>query len=194
MCADHLPFCDGADARQVGEFYSLCVSPLVYADAVRESHHRYKFGGSRWYAKTYAPLIVRCITEHYTGRYDLITWVPLSRRRKRKRGYDQAELLAVATAVELDAMGGRSGRSPLHAILRKTRDTAPLSSLGGRDERRANISGAYAVLDHAAIEGKRVLLIDDIITTGSSLSECARALLMAGAEEVLCATLARAEV
>ena len=194
ICAETLPFCQGTDARQSGEFYSSCISPLYYTDTVRDSHHRYKFQGARWYANTYAPFVAQCITEHYAGRYDLITWVPLSRKRRRKRGYDQAELLAVAVSAELGIPNGRAGRSPLQATLCKTRDTAPLSSLGGKDERKAQISEAYAVLDSAAIAEKRILLIDDVVTTGASLAECARTLLMAGADEVLCATLARSEV
>ena len=182
-CADVLPLCEGADAVQTGEFYSACVSPLLYEDAVRESHHRYKFGGARWYAKVYAPLLAACVTEHFAGRYDFISWVPLSRKRLRKRGYDQAKLLADATA---NVLGVKS-----IPTLKKTKHTTAQSGLGGRDIRRANISGAYKVSDSTAIAGKRILLIDDVLTTGATLSECARCLLMADAEEVLCATLAR---
>jgi len=183
-CADCLPFCEGLDVQQAGEFYSFCVSPLFYEDNVRESHHRYKFQGASPYARTYGPLVAKCVDAHYSGRYDLISWVPLSRKRLRKRGYDQAKLLAQAVAAEL---GTRAV-----ATLQKGRDTSAQSGLGGKDERRANISGAYQILDDNLVSGKRILLIDDIITTGSSLSECARCLLMADAEEVLCATLARA--
>jgi len=182
-CNKHLPFCH-EEARQTGEFYAACVSPLFYTDTVRDSHHRYKFNGHRWYAKTYAPFVAKCIAAHYTDRYDLITWVPLSKKRRRKRGYDQAELLAHAIAAELN--------TEAVPTLQKTRDTTPLSSLGGKEERKATLSGAYTALD--GVSGKRILLIDDIITTGTSLSECARCLLMAGAEEVLTATLARSEV
>ena len=153
---------------------------------MRESHHRYKFQGSSLYSKSYAPYVADCITAHCAGRYDLITWVPLSKKRLRKRGYDQAKLLAADTAK---ALGTKAV-----ATLKKAKDTAAQSELGGKDERRANISGAYEILDKALIAEKRILLIDDIATTGSTLSECARCLLMAGAEEVLCATLARASV
>jgi predicted amidophosphoribosyltransferase len=66
------------------------------------------------------------------------------------------------------------------------------SSITDRDQRRANVSGVYALTDRELIADKKILLIDDIITTGSTLSECARILLMGGAESVVCATLARA--
>ncbi|MCL2563870.1 MAG: ComF family protein [Oscillospiraceae bacterium] len=182
-CAAELPACVGDEALQYGDFFSVCVSPLYYADTVRESHHRYKFGGSRWYASVYAPFVAACVAEHLAGRYDFVTWVPLSRKRLRKRGYDQARLLAEATAKVLDAVAVPT--------MKKIKHTSPLSGLGGKEERRANIAGVYRVLGDAVIADKRILLMDDIVTTGSSLTECAKCLLMAGAEEVLCATLAR---
>jgi len=186
-CEKTLPFCTEEEAVQPGEFYSHCVSPLFYEDTVRESHHRYKFNGFSFYSRrAYAPLLAACITAHYAGRYDLITWVPLSRKRRKKRGYDQAKLLAVDTAALLQTRAV--------AALHKHKDTAAQSGLGGRDQRQANIFGAYEVPDPALIADKRVLLIDDVVTTGASLSECARCLLMAGAEEVFCATLARSTV
>ena len=182
-CADTLPYCQGEAAIQQGEYYSLCVSPFTYEGNVRDSHHRYKFQGASFYSRTYAPYLATCIATHCWNRYDLISWVPLSRKRLRERGYDQARLLAEDTAREL---GGRAVPT-----LRKVKNTAAQSGLGGPEERRANISEAYAVLDGALIAGKRILLVDDVSTTGSTLSECARCLLLAGAEEVICATLAR---
>jgi len=112
--------------------------------------------------------------------------VPLSKRRLRTRGYDQAKLLAVDTAAKL-------GTEAI-PTLKKVKNTSAQSSLGGSEERRANIAGAYAVLENAPVSGKCILLVDDIVTTGSSLRECAHCLLSAGAEEVLCATLARSPV
>ena len=76
--------------------------------------------------------------------------------------------------------------------LRKGRNTEAQSGLDGDAARRANVLGAYTAVDAELVEGKRVLLIDDVITTGATISECARILRTVGAREVVCATLARA--
>lgn len=76
--------------------------------------------------------------------------------------------------------------------LRKGRNTQAQSGLDDDAARRANVLGAYTIVDPELVEGKRVLLIDDVITTGSTISECARVLRSAGAADVVCATLARA--
>jgi ComF family protein len=113
---------------------------------------------------------------------EVLTWVPVSRKRLRSRGYDQAKLLAEATGAVLGL--------PVTATLRKVRDNPPQSGLQDAAGRRANVLNAYEAVDPAAFAGKRVLLIDDVATTGSTLSECARVLVTAGAGEVLAATLA----
>ena len=182
-CQQELPWALGAEAEQTGEFFSLCASPLWYQDQVRASFHRYKFKGVRGYSRTYGRLVAQCVQDHLAGRYDLITWVPLSRARLRQRGYDQAMLLASA-ALALDDVAAET--------LCKVRDTEAQSGLGKNDaSRRANVLSAYQVTDPALVEGRRVLLIDDIVTTGSTLSECARVLRTAGATDVVCAALAR---
>ena len=183
-CQQELPWALGAEAEQTGEFFSLCASPLWYQDQVRASFHRYKFKGVRGYSRTYGRLVAQCVQDHLAGRYDLITWVPLSRARLRQRGYDQAMLLASAAALELDDVAAETRF--------KVRDTEAQSGLGKNDaSRRANVLSAYQVTDPALVEGRRVLLIDDIVTTGSTLSECARVLRTAGATDVVCAALAR---
>lgn len=184
-CRTSLPWTHGEEAEQHPEFVSLCVSPLWYQGNVRASFHRYKFQGSRGYAKAYGRLVAQCVREHLAGRYDLITWVPLSPERLKKRGYDQAMLLAMAAALELGDVAVET--------LRKVRDTGAQSGLGKDDSaRQANVLGAYQVVDPELAEGRQVLLIDDVITTGSTISECARTLRSAGAAGVVCATLARA--
>ena len=183
-CQQELPWALGAEAEQTGEFFSLCASPLWYQDQVRASFHRYKFKGVRGYSRTYGRLVAQCVQDHLAGRYDLITWVPLSRARLRQRGYDQAMLLASAAALALDDVAAET--------LCKVRDPEAQSGLGKNDaSRRANVLSAYQVTDPALVEGRRVLLIDDIVTTGSTLSECARVLRTAGAADVVCAALAR---
>ena len=183
-CQKELPWLEGAAAEQSGEFFSLCASPLAYRDQVRDSIRRYKFKGRRGYHRTYGRLVAQCVRGHLAGRYDLITWVPLSDRRRKERGYDQAFLLCSAAALEL---GGTAVET-----LRKDRNTRAQSGLDDDGARRANVLGAYAIVDPERVAGKRVLLIDDVITTGSTISECARILRAAGASDVVCATLARA--
>ena len=184
-CQEHLPWCVGPEAEQTMEFVSLCASPLWYQDEVRESFHRYKFKGSRGYAKAYGRLMAQCVQDHLADRYDLITWVPLSEQRRKSRGYDQAMLLAEAAALELGDVAAET--------LTKVRDTGAQSGLGKDDSaRRANVLGAYRPTDPELIAGQRVLLMDDVVTTGSTLSECARTLRTAGAADVVCVTLARA--
>lgn len=184
-CQSALPWITGPSAEQRPEFVSLCASPLWYQDTVRESFHRYKFKGSKGYAGVYGRLVGQCVRDHLSGRYDLITWVPLSPERLRQRGYDQAMLLAESAALELGDVAVET--------LCKVRDPQAQSGLGKDDgARRANVLGAYQAVDPELVAGRRVLLIDDIVTTGSTISECARMLRTAGAEDVVCATLARA--
>ena len=183
-CQKELPWLTGEAAEQTGEFFSLCASPLAYRDQVRDSIRRYKFKGRQGYHKTYGRLVAQCVHDHLAGRYDLITWVPLSDKRKKERGYDQAFLLSSAAALELNDVAVET--------LRKGRNTQAQSGLDDDAARRANVLGAYTIVDPELVEGKRVLLIDDVITTGSTISECARVLRSAGAADVVCATLARA--
>ena len=172
-CRTGLPFAQNG-GRQHFPFIPACVSPLNYEGNVRESLLRYKFGGATGYAKVYGRLVAETVRTELPGAYDIITWVPLSRKRLRERGYDQARLLAKVTAKALGM--------PLTPTLYKQRNTQPQSGTGD----------AYRMKKGADVTGKRVLLIDDIVTTGSTLSECARVLGKAGAEQVVCATVARA--
>lgn len=185
-CQDGLPYTQGQDMILSGDYYDECISPLFYKGDVRKSLHRFKFGGMSGNAEYYGRLLADCVRDRYTGKYDIITWVPLSTARARTRGYDQAMLLACAAALELGDVAAET--------LKKTRDAQAQSELGAKEVRRANISGAYEVADQELIAGKRVLIIDDIVTTGATLSECARTLLLSGAESVICAAVARAEV
>lgn len=185
LCQKDLPWLMGAEGEQKGEFYKVCVSPLRYQGEVRASIHRYKFGGSRAYGTLYGTLVAQCVADRLAGEYDLITWVPLSARRRRARGYDQAHLLARSAARAL-------GEEAIPTLWKKRHNEAQ-SSLKGEAPRRANVLGAYEVLPTADLAGRRVLLLDDVLTTGATLAECARVLRTAGAAQVVCATLARAK-
>ncbi len=183
-CSADLVRADGeAEQTQTGSCIP-CVAPLYYEGNVKKSLRRYKFHGASHYAGAYGPILAGAVTRQLEGTYDLITWVPLSRARLRERGYDQALLLARAAA---DALGER-----LTPTLKKVRNVQRQSTTGGAEARRSNIAGAYQVPEPERIRGKRILLIDDIVTTGSTLAECTRVLRAAGAAEVRCAALARA--
>ena len=155
----------------------------MYEGNVRRSIHRSKFNGARHYADAYGRLLAMRILRDLRPA-DVITWVPISRQRLRKRGYDQVELLARAVGGELGI--------PTVKLLEKFRDNRANSGLKTPAERRANVLGVYKVPEGADIRGKRVLLLDDIVTTGATASECARVLLTAGAEEVIFAAVASA--
>ena len=154
-----------------------------YEGNVRRSIHRYKFNGARHYADAYGRLLAMRIQRDLPAA-DIITWVPVSRKRLRARGYDQVELLAKAVGPELGI--------PVERLLEKFRDNRANSGLKTPAERRANVLGVYRAVDPEGICGKRVLLLDDIVTTGATASECARVLLTAGAEEVIFAAVAAA--
>lgn len=182
FCGPKLPFVPADSQIQHFPNVDQCLSPLYYHGAVRNSMHRYKFGGAAAYGKIYGEFIAKCIDENKIS-CDSITWVPLSRRRLRKRGYDQAALLA-------EAVGKRMNLRPVR-LLKKRRDTPPQSKTGSAAKRRANAAGAYVCLRPELVSGRRILLVDDIVTTGATLSETAGVLKKAGAREVIGVTLAR---
>ena len=109
--------------------------------------------------------------------------MPVSPDTLRKRGYDQAQLLAQEAAKALG--------KPVLPLLEKTGKNRPQSSLTHGRERFANVAGVYTVPQPAAAAGQRILLIDDILTTGATLNEAARTLRQAGAGQVVAAALCR---
>ena len=153
-----------------------------YDGYIRKSLHRYKFGRARQYASGYGRLLAMRLGEEHPEGFDVLTWVPVSRIRKFTRGYDQVELLAEAVGQEL-------GMKPVRT-LRKIRNNPPQSGISGIEKRRANVLGVYRLENPEQVKGKRVLLLDDILTTGATAGECARVLLTAGAKEVHCGCVA----
>ena len=164
------------------QFLDSFLAVWYYEKYVRSSLLRYKFYGARSYASCYGRLLAMVLQKEYPQGFDVVTWIPISRIRKLRRGYDQVELLARAVARELDM-------EPV-PTLRKIRNNRQQSRIRDAAKRRANVLGVYRVTDPESIRGKRVLLLDDIITTGATASEAARVLLTNGAKEVHCAAVA----
>ena len=142
----------------------------------------YKFKGRLGGLDCFGSMMAATAAEAYSGEFDAVTWVPVSKKRLRKRGFDQARYLTASLCVDWHT-------APLET-LRKTVDNPPQSGIDDAAERRANVLGGYEAVSPEQFAGKRLLLVDDICTTGATLGECARVLKEAGAAEVMCLTLA----
>ena len=182
-CQRTLPWNDGRSSSV--DFCEISISPLKYQDGVRNAVHRYKFNAGSMHSRLFGTLMAQALHDNWSEPLDAVLWVPLSKRHRRKRGYDQAELLAhrVAQATGLPLVDG----------LEKTRNTATQSQLEKPSERRANVLGAYQVRKGSDLTGKRVVLVDDVVTSGATLAECASCLRMAGVESVVALTCAQAK-
>lgn len=182
-CRRELPWLKGAEAERRVELTEGCVSVVRYQGKVRSAVHAYKFRGKCWRCYAFGALVADAVREAgYSA--DAVTYPSVSRKRLRWRGYDQAELLAREV--------GKSLGLPVLRTVNKEHRPAQ-SELTDAAERRANLLGAYTAVEPKRFRGTTLLLVDDVLTTGATLSECAKTLRLAGAERVFCATLARAE-
>lgn len=158
--------------------FSLAMSFGIYDGALAEAINIYKFHGIK---RLYRPLGKLLLEFDLTG-FDTVVPVPLSHRGLRDRGFNQSLLLAKAISSK--------AKVPLISDrLRKIRETPPQIGLNSK-ERTANLKGAFRV--NGKFAGMRILLIDDVMTTGATANECSKQLLKAGASDVTVLTLARA--
>jgi len=157
--------------------YVQARAPFLHGGALAEAIHRLKYEGREQLARPLGTLFAAC----ETPRCDVIAPVPLHPTRLRERGYDQAALLA--------REAGRWFHLPVRPLLVRTRPTRQQVGLD-RDRRERNVRGAFRARPGAA--GLRICLVDDVLTTGSTVAEAARALLGASAVRVEVRTLARA--
>lgn len=182
-CEETLPWLSEADRLQKGEHFSRCLSTSWYEDQFRFAMLQYKFYGQRHLAEVFAAPLAKYIAQSFSGRFDLITWIPISKERFRTRGYNQSQLLAKEIAKLL-------GQTAV-PLLSHPRPKPPQSGIATAAERKSNVSGCFAVSSAGDFRGKRILLIDDVITTGATLEEAAKILRLAGSKEVMCATVCR---
>jgi len=158
-------------------------SVAVFEGPLRQAVHAFKYRGLRSLAAPLASLmVVYCRRDPLPA--DVIVPVPLHRSRLRERGYNQAALLA-------QALGNEIGLPVRKDWLVRTRATPPQVGLDA-SERKMNVAGAFHCRDGDAVAGCRVLLVDDVCTTGATLESCSLALRQAGARSVWAFTLARA--
>ncbi len=155
--------------------------PLVYKDLVRTGILGMKYRGKQARAVTFAAFILLKLREMDAPRPDVITYVPMHFIRLGQRGYNQAKLIAEALGEMLHI--------PVLKTLRKIKNTMPQSKRNGRDRLYA-LEGAFVPYKPEGFRGKTVLLIDDVITTGTSINTCAKELRKAGAKEIQVAAAA----
>ena len=162
----------------------LCRSATLLAGPVQELIHRFKYGRCVHLCQPLGLITATALRPFcHAAAPDLIVPVPLHRKRLRQRGYNQSQL--IAQVLE------KQWRVPLSiGNLRRIRWTEPQTGLHAGD-RVSNVAGAFAVKDRKRLEGKRVLLVDDVLTTGSTMRACAEALGEAGAAALFAVTVAR---
>lgn len=162
-----------------------CIASFIYDGAVRRALINIKFREKIQFIPQMADILAQDIQSCYKGElFDLITAVPMHPKDQKKRGYNQSELLA----KELSRMLG----IPYVPTLIKVKHTKKQHHLK-YTERRTNLSGAFSVIDKTRITGKKILIVDDIITSGVTLGTCCKTISRAKPDIICGAALANAQ-
>lgn len=179
LCGASVELCNCGHKKH---FYKYICAPFYYEGAASRAIWRFKFRNAINLAKIFAQDMAECFYKNYKGYdFDLCTFVPSAKEDFKRRGYNQAELLA-KDFCEITGL-------KCEELLVKNFSTQTQHSLSSA-ERSGNLAGAIDIKNDVCIENMRILLIDDIKTTGSILNECAKMLLIGGAAEVFCLTVA----
>lgn len=182
-CMEKLPFAKGHICLNCGvpleDEFVKNRSPLVYDGDVKRLIYKLKFGKKTYIAQTLGALMADKYLECGMDA-EIITFVPMTESEVKKRGFNQAELLANEVGKRLDV--------PVLPALVKIKSTSEQKQLKGKD-RALNLEGAFACV-FEQVKGRKILLVDDIFTTGATANECANTLLKAKAREVSVLTAA----
>jgi competence protein ComFC len=173
-----------ANCREMDWHFAWARSAVVARDPVLEVIHRYKYQRAMWFEPFLAELLIQAAGPVLEGQKpDLIVPVPLHPTKEREREFNQAERLAGRLSL--------ATQIPMHKrLLRRVLPTRTQTCLS-RQERLANVRNAFALRDGKLLNGERIVLVDDVFTTGATTSACARVLAAAGAGEVCVWTVAR---
>lgn len=165
-------------------YFEELISIFKYEGIIREKIIQYKFGDKAYMNNTFAKIILK--NEKICGllkKYDIIIPVPIHKKRKAQRGYNQTQLIANKISKCLNI-------KLCNNVLVKNKNTIAQSKLN-KKKRVQNIKGAFKILNSEKIKGKDILLLDDIYTTGSTANECSKILKKAGAKTVGVLTIAK---
>ena len=159
------------------------ISPFIYEKEIKQAICDFKFCGRVEFSEHLNKCITQTFKESYSVEdFDFITAVPLSSKSRKLRTYNQSEVLARGVAKNLNLTYVET--------LNKIKENKKQHTLS-KEDRKENVKGVYEVFDKQNVLGKKIILCDDIVTTGSTLSECAKMLYSAGAETVCCMTAAK---
>ncbi|MCL5773123.1 MAG: ComF family protein [Firmicutes bacterium] len=161
--------------------FEKAVSAAVYEGSLKDAIHRFKYYRKKVLAHAFSRLMEECYRNFIKDPVDFIVPVPLFKKKESERGYNQSELLAKNLGKFLGI--------PVRNFILRIKDTASQTKLG-RTERRENVKSAFQYQGPPGMEAK-VLIVDDIMTTGATVNECARILKEAGNFKVYVLTLAR---
>jgi competence protein ComFC len=166
-------------------YFEAAVAVYRSRGIVRHVVHQFKYGREMHLRYPIAEWLWRALEDErlHSREFDVIVPVPLHPARQRERGFNQAALLASLLGERISAF--------VKPVLRRIRYTTTQTAFD-RSERMENLRGAFRLRRKADVRGCRVLLVDDVLTTGATLSECARVLKKAGAASIYAATAARA--
>lgn len=166
---------------------TICISPFAYERKVKNAILGYKFKGRREYDWSFASDMIKSIKiKDQNIKFSCVAYVPAFYKMSKYRDYDQSEYLAIRIADILDI--------PVRRLLRKIKENEPQHSVGSIKNRVMNVRGVYESTQNCIDPNERILLCDDIITSGSTLRECVRVLKNAGFKNILCVTVAYAKV
>jgi competence protein ComFC len=172
------------NCRELELHFSSARSAVVAKTVVLEAIHRFKYQRALWFENFLADLLVRESAPVLRGQnWNFIAPVPLHPLKQREREFNQAEILArhLSDATKI----------PLNTKLLRRVSPTMTQTLLTREQRAKNMRGAFAVRNGVKFDGERVVLVDDVFTTGATTSACAKALRAAGAGEVCVWTVAR---
>ena len=166
------------------KYFDFLFSALKYENTVREKIIQYKFHENSYLYKTFAKIIIKNKKIYrFLKFYDIIIPVPMHKTKKAVRGYNQCELVASEIAKQLELMYE-------NGVLIKVKNTKIQSTLT-KLQRIENVKGAFCIKDVTKVKGKKIILVDDIYTTGSTVNECSKVLKKAGASEICVVTIAK---
>lgn len=156
---------------------------LGYDDLVKKSIHKFKYDFHPHYAKTYAKLISSELKNIDTLEFDFIVPVPMYSKKRRTRGFNQAELIGIEISNIL-------GIPVITNEFKRIKPTKPQSLIASYSDRRKNLKGAFRIVEKGFFEDKSIMLVDDIITSGATIKECKNLLYEDGAKNIIAVSLA----